>query len=125
MATAKANARARRRPRGRAPRAVLVLSAYPSAAAARRAARALVAARILACATVTAGGRAVYRWEGKMRDDPTALLWGKTVAGKGVAAVRAIRAGHPDRLPEILLLPVSGGHAPFLAWVASETRAGR
>jgi periplasmic divalent cation tolerance protein len=103
-------------------RAVLILSAYPSRAAAERAARALVRDRVLACATVVPGGRAFYRWNGKEHADPSALLWGKTVPSRAGAAVRAIRERHPDTVPEILVLPVRGGHGPYLEWLAAEVR---
>jgi periplasmic divalent cation tolerance protein len=111
--------RGRRDPR-RAPRAVVILSAYPSRASAERAARELVRSRFVACATVTPTGRAFYRWEGKERADSSALLWGKTAASRARAAVLAIRESHPDRVPEILVLPVEGGHAPYLAWIEEE-----
>lgn len=113
------------RTRRRAPRAVLVLSAYPKRAAAERAARLLVDDGIVACATVVPNGRAHYRWKGKRRSEPSVLLWGKTTAAKARAAIRAIRGGHPDSVPEILVLPVSGGHAPYLRWVAAEVGAKR
>ncbi|MGE5175358.1 MAG: divalent cation tolerance protein CutA [Hyphomicrobiales bacterium] len=109
------------RRKARPPRAALVLSAYPSAAAASRAARALVTARVMACATVAPGARATFRWEGHLRRERSAILWGKTTAAKAAAAVRAIRASHPDRVPEILVIPVVGGHAPYFAWLAAET----
>lgn len=112
----------RREPRRRAPRAVVILSAYPSRVAAERAARALVRTRVIACATVTPNGRAFYRWDGKERADRTALLWGKTTAARARAAVKAIRASHPDRVPEILILPVRGGHGPYLAWIEEEVK---
>jgi periplasmic divalent cation tolerance protein len=108
--------------RRRAPRAVLILSAYPSRVDAERAARALLRARFVACATVTPNGRAFYRWGGKERADLSALLWGKTTASRARSAVSAIKASHPDRLPEILILPVQGGHAPYLAWIEKEVR---
>lgn len=102
--------------------AVLILSAYPGRAAADRAARELVRAGMLACATVTYGARAFYRWKGRDHADPSTLLWGKTTRARARAAVRAIRAGHPDEVPEILVLPIAGGHAPYLAWLAGEVR---
>lgn len=101
-------------------KAVMILVAYPRLAVAQRAARDLVAGRLLACATVSPGGRAYYRWEGRMRRDPSVLLWGKTVPSKVPAAIERIRAAHPDRVPEILVLPVVGGHAPYLAWLRRE-----
>jgi periplasmic divalent cation tolerance protein len=111
--------------RRRTPRAVLVLSAYPGRAAADRAARRLVKDGVVACATVVPNGRAHYRWDGKQRAEPSALLWAKTTAARARAAVRAVRDGHPDEVPEILVLPVSGGHGPYLAWIAAEVRRGR
>ena len=101
-------------------KAVLILAAYPRLAPAERAARDLVASRLAACATVTSGGRAVYRWEGRMRREPSVMLWGKTVPSKARAAMARLRAAHPDRVPEILILPVLGGHAPYLAWLRRE-----
>jgi periplasmic divalent cation tolerance protein len=100
--------------------AVMVLSAYPSRAAAERAARELVRARVLACATVTYGARAFYRWKGKEHADPSTLLWGKTTRANAGKAIRAIRDGHPDDVPEILVLPVIAAHAPYLEWLAEE-----
>ena len=107
------------------PRAVLILSAYPKRAAAERAARLLVDGGIVACATVVPNGRAHYRWKGKQRSEPSVLLWGKTTAARSRSAVRAIRDAHPDQVPEILVLPVSGGHEPYLAWIADEVGAKR
>ena len=111
--------------RRRAPRVVLILAAYPGRAAANRAARRLVDGCLAACATVVPNGRAHYRWNGKLRSDASALLWAKTTSGRAGAAVRAVRDGHPDSVPEILVLPVSGGHAPYLAWIAAEVERGR
>jgi periplasmic divalent cation tolerance protein len=102
--------------------AVLILSAYPSRVSAERAARELVKERVLACATVTPGGRAFYRWNGKAHADPSTLLWGKTLASRARAAVRAIRNAHPDTVPEILVLPIRDGHGPYLEWLAGEVR---
>jgi len=101
--------------------AVVILTAYPKKRPAERAARDLVRSRLLACATVTYGARAYYRWNGKNHTDASTMLWGKTTADKAAAAVRSIGAAHPDDVPEILVLPVSGGHAPYLDWLAAET----
>jgi periplasmic divalent cation tolerance protein len=104
---------------------VLILSAFPKRSAAERAARLLVDGAFVACATVVPNGRAYYLWKGKRLADPSTLLWGKTTAARAGAAVRAIRDAHPDEVPEILVLPVSGGHAPYLSWIAKEVERGR
>jgi len=33
-----------------------------------------------------------------------------------------LKAIHPYEVPEIIVLPVTGGHIPYLAWVYGETR---
>jgi len=123
MPGSRAEPASRRRRRAAPPSAVIVLSAYPRAGAARRAARALVRARLLACATVVPGGVAFYRWKGKELAEPSVLLIGKTRASLARAIVEAIRASHPDQVPEVLVLPVLAGHAAYLAWIAEETKA--
>ena len=113
----------RRRVRPRIPsriRPVLIITAYPRRSAAERTARELVRRRILACATVTPNGRAFYRWKGKEHSDPSVILWGKTLASRSREALRLIHESHPDQVPEILVLPIQGGHAPYLAWLAEE-----
>ena len=114
-------ASARRKRSGRsAPRAVLILAAYPRRPAAERAAKLLVRERVLACATVAPGARAFYTWQGREQAHGSTLLYGKTTAARAEDAVRRIRATHPDEVPEILVLEIAGGNPEYLAWVAVE-----
>ena len=71
---------------------------------------------------VVPGAKAFYRWKGREHADPSALLWGKTLASRARAAVGEIRERHPDTVPEILVLPIRGGHGPYLEWLAGEVR---
>jgi len=112
-----------RRPRARA--AVVILVAYPRRAPALRAARALVRGGALACATVQGGATAIYRWKGRLHEEAGTLLWGKTTAGAATRAMEAIRATHPDEVPEILLLRVARGNPRYLDWLAESTGVGR
>lgn len=114
--------RKRNAPGRKSPRAVLILAAYPRRAAAERAARSLVRERILACATVAPFARAFYRWKGRLVAEASALLWGKTTASRAMDAIRAIRESHPDRVPEILVLPISGGEPRYLRWLRGEVK---
>jgi periplasmic divalent cation tolerance protein len=115
----------KRSPRGpRGSAAVVILVAYPKGPAALRAARALVRERLLACATVQGGARAVYRWKGRIHEEPGTLLWGKTTAAAAGRAMEAIREAHPDEVPEILLLPVAKGNTRYLAWLRASVEEG-
>jgi len=66
--------------------------------------------------------RSLYRWKGELCDDGEHLLVIKTRRELADEVVRAIRAVHPYEVPEIIVLPVAGGHAPYLDWVYGETR---
>ncbi len=111
--------------RGERARTVVILAAYPKRAAATRSARSLVRDGVLACASVQPGATAFYRWRGRDVREASTLLWGKTTAALAPRAVEAIRALHPDEVPEILVLRVEGGNARYLAWVAESVGRGR
>lgn len=101
----------------RAPAIGLLVVAYPSLAAARRAARSLVREGTLACATVVGGATAFYRWEGRFFEERSALLLGKC-PWRGIRRVTArVKVSHPDRVPEILALRVGHAWPSYATWV--------
>jgi periplasmic divalent cation tolerance protein len=83
--------------------------------------RALVEDRLAACGHVVPAVRAVYRWEGAVHDDPQARVGLHTRAALVPAIVERARAEHPDEVPCVIALPLTGGHPDYLAWVAAET----
>jgi periplasmic divalent cation tolerance protein len=84
-------------------------------------ARSLLEANLVACVNIMPV-RSLYRWKGECCDDPEHLLIMKTRRELADAAITAIRAEHPYEVPEIIVLPVIAGHAPYLAWVFGETQ---
>jgi periplasmic divalent cation tolerance protein len=104
--------------------AVVLLVTAPSAEAAAVLARTLVEERLCACGNVVPAVRSIYRWEGKVHDDAEALLVLKTER-RLVDAVKArLPEIHPYQVPELLVLPVEDGLAPYLEWVGSVLRPG-
>ena len=93
----------------------------PSAAVARKIARALVTERLCACVNVVPGVRSVYRWKGRVCDDREWLLVIKLPKSKLKALGKRLVELHPYELPELVALPVVGGHAPYLKWVTAAT----
>lgn len=101
-----------------------VLVTVPDAAAGEALGRALVEERLAACANVLPGVASVYRWQGEVRRDDEALVILKTTA-EGLENLRErVVALHPYEVPEVLALPVVGGHGPYLRWVEEEVEAG-
>ncbi len=103
---------------------VVALVTAPSAEKAAELARALVEERLAACGNVLPGLRSIYRWEGKVQDEPEALLLLKTTEA-GFEALRArVVALHPYDVPEVIRLRVEAGHEPYLGWVRASVGEG-
>lgn len=102
--------------------ALVVLVTTPTPERAAEIARAVVEERLAACGNVVPGLRSIYRWEGKLEDEPEALLVLKTTRDRFEALRDRVVALHPYQVPEVVALPVEAGSAPYLAWIAAETR---
>lgn len=85
-------------------------------------ARALVEQRKVACVNVTPV-RSYYRWKGEFCADNEDLLIAKIPKKDSTAVIALIKSIHPYELPEIIVLPVIAGYAPYLQWVYQETQA--
>lgn len=96
---------------------VVALSTLPSMEKAAEVARTLVAERLVACVNLVPGVRSIYSWKGELCDDAEVLCVMKTRRDR-VDALRArLPALHPYDVPELVVLAVSAGHAPYLAWI--------
>lgn len=101
--------------------ALVVLVTAPSADEAAELGRVLVSERMAACASVLPGIRSIYRWEGKVQDEPEVLLLLKTTRARFDALRDRVLALHPYQVPEVIALPVEAGSTKYLEWLARET----
>jgi periplasmic divalent cation tolerance protein len=104
------------------PTAVVILITAPTADAAASMARTLVEEGLAACGNVLPAIRSIYRWEGEIHDDAEAMLVLKTERRLVPALKERLPAMHPYQVPELLVLPVEDGLAPYLDWVAASVR---
>jgi len=93
----------------------------PDGDVAARIARALVDERLVACANVVANVRSIYRWQGNVEDATEVMLVLKTRADRVEALAARLAALHPYDVPELVVLAVEGGLAPYLDWVRAES----
>ncbi len=101
---------------------LLCLCTCPDAASARTIADALVAERLAACVSRLPGLQSTYRWQGAIEHDEEVLLVIKTRSERLDALTARVQALHPYELPELVAVEAAGGLAPYLAWVAEQTR---
>jgi periplasmic divalent cation tolerance protein len=102
--------------------AIVVFVTAPTEDKAAELARTLVEEDLAACGNLVPGLRSIYRWEGKVHDEPEVLLILKTRAPLFEALRARVVALHPYQCPEVLRLDVTDGHAPYLQWIADNVR---
>lgn len=101
-------------------RASIVTTTLSSRAQATALAKAVVAARLAACAQILPI-RSVYRWEGKIQSGTEVLVQCKTRQARVRELLAFIRARHPYEVPEIIVTPILTGEPSYLAWIDRET----
>jgi periplasmic divalent cation tolerance protein len=101
--------------------ALVVLVTTPSAEKAAELGRALVSERLAACASVVPGIRSIYWWEGKVQDEPEALMVLETTCARFEALRDRVLALHPYQVPKVVALPIEAGSEEYLEWIARET----
>jgi periplasmic divalent cation tolerance protein len=84
-------------------------------------ARALVEARLAACANVLPGVASVYRWEGEIEQAEECVIIAKSTAARVPAVTAKVQELHTYDCPCVVAVPIAGGAAEFLAWVEKET----
>jgi periplasmic divalent cation tolerance protein len=101
---------------------VVALSTVGKIEDAQRIARALVEGGTAACVNIVPGLTSVYRWKGKVETEAEILLVIKTRGDRIEKLREALVASHPYEVPELVVLPIEAGHAPYLDWIDSSLR---
>ena len=101
--------------------AVLVYTTFPNAEAAEEVGAALVDAGLAACVNILPGMTSIYIWDGARQRDAEAVMIVKTRRALAGRAMEEIRQRHPYETPALVILPVEGGSADYLAWIAAQT----
>lgn len=88
---------------------------------AKKIGRALVEARLAACANVIDGMESVYWWQGELTEDREAVLIVKTRADLVAAVTARVKALHSYTVPCVVALPILDGNPDYLDWIGQET----
>ena len=102
--------------------AVLILSTASTHDEASRIAATLVEERLAACVQLSPI-ESWYRWEGKVEHAPETRLHIKTSAERADQVCDRLSALHSYAVPEVVILPISGGSSDYLDWIADAVRA--
>jgi len=97
---------------------VVVMVTCRSRAEAGKIARAVVEARLTACANVLGSPvQSIYRWRGKVETANEVLVVIKSTRKRFAALEREIRRLHSYDTPEIIAVPIAAGSKAYLEWI--------
>lgn len=78
----------------------------------------LVDEQLVACVNIVGPVESVYRWQGKVEQTKEWMLMMKCSESQCAELKRALTNLHGYEVPELILLPITDGHMPYLNWIA-------
>ncbi len=84
--------------------------------------RRLVLDRLSACGQNVSPIRSIYRWQGEIYDEAQARVALHTRTSLIPEIVKRADEYHPDDVPCVIVLPISGGNPAYIEWVLAETK---
>jgi periplasmic divalent cation tolerance protein len=99
-------------------RPVMATITAPNLETAERIARRLVDDRLAACVQIVDRIRSIYRWQGKVQEEPEVLLIVKSAEPLIPRVEALLRELHPYEVPELAAMPITAGSAAYLKWLA-------
>lgn len=100
----------------------IVLVTAPDKKVAQALARAALAERLAACASLAPGLESHYWWRGKIERSAEVLIIFKTTRRRLAALEKLILQKHPYDTPEIVALPLQAGTERYLDWLSGSVR---
>jgi periplasmic divalent cation tolerance protein len=100
---------------------ILVTVTVPEAEA-EALARTLVEERLVACVNLVPGLRSIFRWKGKVEDEPEVLCLMKTRSSLFEAVRDRVEALHSYEVAETIAVSILAGNAAYLDWIGDSTR---
>ncbi|MFC1536979.1 divalent-cation tolerance protein CutA [Pseudomonadota bacterium] len=100
--------------------AYLILTSVESEADALRLAKGVVEQRLAACVQISASGRSIYQWQGKLQSENEYCLSIKTTEEVSASVVAWLEQNHPYETPEILGLNAASSR-DYLEWMRATT----
>lgn len=89
----------------------------PNFVKSRQIGKTLVQERLAACVNIIRGVRSIFFWKGKVENTGECLLMIKTRKSHFARLAKRVRSLHPYSVPEIIALPITAGHRPYLNWI--------
>ena len=85
--------------------------------------RAVVEARLAACANIIDGMDSIYWWQGELQVEKEAILIMKSRRDLFAELTDKVKSVHSYEVPCVVALPIEAGNEDYLNWLMAETKA--
>ncbi|HLD83041.1 MAG TPA: divalent-cation tolerance protein CutA [Candidatus Omnitrophota bacterium] len=85
-------------------------------------AKGLIKQRLCACVNIIKNIESIFWWQGKIGCAKEILLVIKSRKSRLAKIIKLVKSLHSYEVPEIIALPVIGGHKPYLEWLDDSIR---
>jgi len=96
---------------------IVVLTTAKDTKEAKKIAKALVSDKLIACANITKDIHSFFWWQGKIDQAKEVLIIMKSKKQHLNKIIKKVKTLHSYDVPEVIALPVVGGHKGYLDWV--------
>lgn len=102
--------------------AQILITTLPEMEQAKQMAQTIVNQKLAACINILPQMVSIYRWQGALEEGTEHMLVIKTEVARLDELKKTILEMHPYELPEIIVVPIVGGHPPYLDWIGESVQ---
>jgi periplasmic divalent cation tolerance protein len=84
--------------------------------------KAVVEARLAACANIIDGMDSIYWWKGELQVEKEAILIMKSRRDLFTELTEKVKSKHSYEVPCVVALPIETGNQDYLNWLMAETK---
>lgn len=101
---------------------IVIFITASSDAEARKIAKLLLEQKKAACVNIVSSVGSSFWWKGKIDSANESLLIIKTKASVLKKIIELVKTVHSYEVPEIIAMPIIGGHDDYLKWIDNEVK---
>ncbi len=102
-------------------RFIQIITTVPRRQDVEKISKALLDKRLAACVQIGGPVKSIYRWHGKIEKAREWICAIKTKKSLYKKVEKVIIEIHPYEVPEIIVIPITGGSRDYLKWLSAET----
>jgi len=100
----------------------IVLVTAPNKECAKEIGKKALEQKLCACVSIQDSITSLFHWEGKIQEENECLLIIKSTQEAFDTLELCIKSNHPYDVPEIISLPITKAHEPYIKWLKESVK---